>query len=57
MTNANGDGRADLSDAVYLLTHLFLGGPAPIEPFPECGWGLLPTDEEMGCAITPTGCR
>jgi hypothetical protein len=26
---ANGDGKVDLSDAVFLLQHLFLGGPAP----------------------------
>lgn len=28
--NVNGDERVDLSDAVYLLNHLFLGGPAPV---------------------------
>jgi hypothetical protein len=27
--DANADGRADLTDAVFTLNHLFLGGPAP----------------------------
>jgi len=31
--DVNGDGGLDLSDAIYLLTHLFQGGPAP-EPCP-----------------------
>jgi len=26
----NGDSRRDISDAVFLLSHLFLGGPAPV---------------------------
>ncbi len=29
--DTNGDLARDLSDAVYLLGHLFLGGPAPVE--------------------------
>ena len=28
--NTNGDADTDLSDAVYLLTFLFQGGPAPV---------------------------
>ncbi len=27
--NGNGDDKLDISDGIYLLTHLFLGGPAP----------------------------
>ncbi|MBI4585046.1 MAG: histidine phosphatase family protein [Planctomycetes bacterium] len=27
----SGDGNADITDAVYLLTHLFLGGPPPVD--------------------------
>ena len=27
--DVNGDGSLDLSDAIYLLSHLFQGGPAP----------------------------
>lgn len=31
--DVNADGNLDISDAVYLLSHLFLGGPEPV-PFP-----------------------
>ena len=34
--DANGDNERDVSDAVYLLSHLFLGGPAPV-PLAYCG--------------------
>jgi hypothetical protein len=30
--DSNGDGTTDLSDAVHLLQHLFVGGPAPVCP-------------------------
>jgi hypothetical protein len=33
----NGDGARDLSDAVYLLTFLFQGGPAPVAICPDLG--------------------
>ncbi len=48
-TNTNGDGAANITDATYLLNHLFSGGPAPVAPFPDCGPGELPADEELGC--------
>jgi len=35
--NANDDERLDISDAVYLLGFLFLGGPSPPPPYPEPG--------------------
>ena len=34
--DSNRDRKVDLCDAVYLLRHLFLAGPAPAPPFPEC---------------------
>jgi len=35
--DANGDGRRDASDASFILSWLFLGGPPPIEePSPSC---------------------
>ncbi len=34
--DTNGDGRLDISDAVYLLNYLFQGGPEPIR---ACGIG------------------
>ena len=33
----NGDGSMDISDAVYLLGHLFTGGSPPPAPYPSCG--------------------
>ena len=30
--NVNGDGRIDITDPVYLLNFLFLGGPEPVGP-------------------------
>ena len=35
-TDINANGGVDLTDAVHLLNHLFLGGPPPEAPFPEC---------------------
>ena len=52
-TNANGDDDANIADATYLLNHLFAGGPAPVAPFPDCGPGMLPADETLGCVIPP----
>jgi len=46
--DANDSGVLDLSDGVYLLAYLFLGGPAPPAPFPDCGTD--PTDDELDCA-------
>lgn len=34
--DANGDEQRDLSDGIYILGHLFLGGPAPL-PLAHCG--------------------
>ena len=54
--NANGDGGIDLSDPVWVLSHLFLGGEAPVEPYPECGTGMLPTDP-VTCDSPPAACQ
>jgi hypothetical protein len=35
--DCNRDGLRDLSDAIYGLTFLFLGGPPPESPYPQCG--------------------
>ncbi len=53
VTNTNGDDAANIADATYLLSHLFAGGPPPAAPFPDCGPGMLPADEELGCANPP----
>ena len=51
--NTNGDHDVNIADPVSLLTFLFAGGPAPSAPFPDCGPGVLPADEEHGCANPP----
>ena len=38
--DVNGDNALDLSDAIFLLTHLFQGGPAPV-PCPGGGGGAI----------------
>lgn len=45
----NGDERLDISDAISQLQFLFLGGQAPVQPFPECG----PRDSLLGCDSFP----
>ncbi len=51
--NTNGDSGVNITDAVSLLNFLFAGGPAPAAPFPDCGPGMLPADETLGCANPP----
>jgi hypothetical protein len=55
-TNTNGDGRTDIADAIYLFGALFLGGPPPAAPFPECGVGTE-ADAALGCVTPPASCR
>jgi len=50
--DANDDGRHDVSDPIYLLTHLFIpGNPAPPAPFPTAGED--PTDDGLDCSGDP----
>ena len=44
----NDDGSIDISDPIYLLYHLFLGGPAVPPPTGEA-CGLDPTDDSLSC--------
>ena len=41
------NGALEITDAVYLLSFLFLGGPAPEQPFPSCGPD--PTIDDLTC--------
>jgi hypothetical protein len=54
--NTNGATGVDISDATYLLNHLFLEGPAPAAPYPDCGFGTLPSDEGT-CESPPRRCQ
>ena len=47
--DCNADSTLDISDAVFALNHLFLGGPPPAAPYPECGTSDLEADEALGC--------
>ncbi len=44
---ANFDGRIEISDALYLLNHLFAGGPEPPVPYPNDG--MDPTQDTLDC--------
>jgi hypothetical protein len=46
--DGNDDGTLDITDAIFILAHLFLGGPAPPRPYPEPGDD--PTPDALGCA-------
>jgi len=46
--DANDDGAIDLSDAIRLLSFLFLEAPAPPLPFPACGIDAT-TDDPLDC--------
>jgi hypothetical protein len=45
--DTNGDGKIDISDAIYILQFLFLGGPAPEASFPDAGTD--PSEDKLGC--------
>ena len=51
--NTNGDQEVDIADSVFLLGFLFGGDSNIAAPFPDCGPGMLPADEELGCANPP----
>jgi hypothetical protein len=49
--HTNADDTCNITDAVYLLNDLFLGGPPPEPPFPTCS--PEPTSDELGCEEFP----
>ena len=51
--NMNGDEAVNVADPVFVLNFLFVGGPRLSAPYPECGPGTLPADEQLGCANPP----
>ena len=44
-------GVLDLSDAIYGLAYMFLGGPAPLSPGLACGFD--PISDPLGCDRHP----
>ena len=52
--DANGDGGADAADAVYIFTYRFSDGPAPSDPFPDCGTSVGQDDPDV-CAASGCG--
>ena len=48
--NVNNSLEVDVGDAVTLFIYLFMAGPAPLPPFPECGrLGGLAAIPERAC--------
>lgn len=45
--DADDDGTVIVTDAIYLLNHLFIGGPQPAPPYPEVG--ADPTEDDLRC--------
>jgi hypothetical protein len=41
--------KPELSDAVYLLSFLFAGGPPPPPPYPDCGPDPTADESELTC--------
>lgn len=52
--DVNDNGLVELSDPIYLLSHLFGSGPRPTPPFPTCGYDA--TEDALLCEEGPTGC-
>ncbi|MBN1443525.1 MAG: hypothetical protein JXA90_12515 [Planctomycetes bacterium] len=46
--DVNDDGQVDISDAVRLLGHLYLGSETPPDPFGACGEDT--TEDELECS-------
>ena len=47
MLDVDDDGRLDVAGPVYLLTYIFLHGPAPAAPFKACDADATP--DVLGC--------
>jgi subtilisin family serine protease len=51
--DANDDNEVDISDAVYLLDHIFGNRAPPLPPYNACG--IDPTEGPLGCDVSPCG--
>jgi len=52
--DADDSGALNLSDAVFVLSYLFMAGMPPAQPFPACGTD--PTPDGLTCEFFPP-CR
>ena len=53
--NSNRQLGVNISSGIYILNFLFLGGPEPPAPFPDCGRSSFEGDVALGCK-TPHDC-
>ena len=53
--DSNSSGTVDISDGVFTLGFLFLGGRQPPAPYPECGVDAV--EETPGCEVSPGNCQ
>ena len=47
--DVNDSGSLDITDGIFSLSFLFLGGPPPAPPFPECGIDAVTPFDELTC--------
>jgi hypothetical protein len=53
--DANDNGRVNIADAIYVLSHVIVGTAPPPPPFPGCGTD--PTGDALECAAFPICAR
>lgn len=51
--DSNGDNATNIADPIYLLNWLFLSGPPPGNPFPDCGPSSDPVPNNVACEDDP----
>lgn len=54
--DANDDARLNVADAIFVLQHLFLGGPPPPPPYPEPGIDATDPFLDDGLGTSYPGC-
>lgn len=54
VADCDGDGGADVTDAIYAILHLFAGGSPPPPPLPACG---VPEEDAVLCERGPRSCE
>ena len=54
--DTNDDGGVNITDGIYVLNFLFLGGPAPPAPHPGCGTEPQGDADGVTCASPTSTC-